>query len=59
LEDKIKSKDYIIAHYTKGASAGGRKRSTSPYNNTPKLAKITNPLFFANKPEEDKLGFDG
>jgi len=59
LEAKIKGKDRTIAHYAEGALADGRGRSSSPYNDYPKLAKIADPPFFANKPEEDKLGFDG
>jgi hypothetical protein len=59
LEDKIKGKDRTIAYLAKGALTGRRERSASPYNNTPKLAKIMDPPFFANKPEEDKLSFNG
>jgi hypothetical protein len=59
LEDKIKGKDRTIAHLAEGALTGSLERSASPYNDTPKLAKIMDPPFFANKPEEDKLSFDG
>jgi Zinc knuckle len=59
LEDKIKAKDRTIAHFAEEALTSGRERSASPYNDTPKLAKIADPPFFANKPEEDKLSFDG
>jgi hypothetical protein len=59
LEDKIKGKDRTITRLAEGAVADGRERSTSPSNYAPKLARIVDPPFFANKPEEDKLGFNG
>jgi hypothetical protein len=59
LEDKIKGKDYMITYLAEGAVADGHERSTLPSNYALKLARIVDPLFFANKPEEDKLGFDG
>jgi hypothetical protein len=58
LEGKIRNKDQTIAYFAKGALSEGYKRSTSPYANHLKLAKIIDLLFFANKPEEDKLSFD-
>jgi hypothetical protein len=58
LEDKIKGKNYIIAYLAKRALTGSYKQSALPYNNTPKLAKIMDLLFFANKPEENKLSFN-
>jgi hypothetical protein len=59
LENKIKGKNYMIAYLTKGALIGSRKRSALSYNNTPKLAKIMDLPFFVNKPEENKLSFNG
>jgi hypothetical protein len=58
LEDKIKGKNHIIAYLTKEALTGSYKQFILPYNNTPKLVKIMDPLFFANKPKEDKLSFN-
>jgi hypothetical protein len=58
LENKIKGKNYIIAYLAKGALIDSCKQSALPYNNTPKLAKIMNLLFFANKPEKNKLSFN-
>jgi Zinc knuckle. len=59
LEDKIKRKDGTIARLTEEALEGGRGRSQTPGSDHQKLGKITDPPFFANNPEEDKLGFDG
>jgi hypothetical protein len=58
LENKIKGKNYIIAHLAKEALIDSRKRSALSYNNILKLAKIMDLLFFTNKPEEDKLSFN-
>jgi hypothetical protein len=58
LENKIKRKNYTITYLAKGALISSRERSASPYNNIPKLAKIMDLLFFANKPEENKLSFN-
>jgi hypothetical protein len=49
----------MIAYLAKGALTGSRKQSALSYNNIPKLAKIMDPLFFANKPEKNKLSFNG
>jgi hypothetical protein len=58
LEDKIKSKDYIITYLAKGALIIDRERSALPYINTLRLTKIVDPLFFVNKLEEDRLSFN-